>query len=155
MLRYTLYKVGLLILLVASLLFMLKITSFLGYSQIPFAAYGTMLALMVDKPKQISDFTGCRWIAARLLVSVVGILLTVSFVCSMARWTHDLGPNETYMFNLPTEIAFVSVSSLIVYAVCFLSIVMPVTANQLSLKHASQSIEDHGTQHSSQDNLDS
>ena len=37
----------------------------------------------------------------------------------------------------------------------FLSIVMPVTANQLSLEQAVQSIEDHGTQHSLQDNLDS
>lgn len=151
MLNYSLYKIGLLVMLVASLLLVLKITPFLGYSQVPFAAYGTVLALMVDKPKHLSDFTGCRWIAARFLVSVVGILLTVIFVCSMARWTHNLGPNDTYMFYLPTEIAFISVSTLIVYAACFLFIVMPVSANQLRLEHVAQKVEDHASKDSSQD----
>lgn len=155
MLSYSLYKIGLLVLLVAVLLFALKITPFLGYWQIPFAAYGTALALMVDKPKQISDFTGCRWIATRFLVSVLGIILTVSFVCSLDRWTHPLGPNETYMFYLPVEIAFISVSSLIVYAACFVFIVMPVTANQLQIEQATQSAEDHARKDNSQHDFDS
>jgi hypothetical protein len=153
---YTIYKIGQLIVLLAFLLLALKIIPFLGYSQIAFAAYGTALALMVDKPKRMSDSIGCRWIAARFLISVLGIVLTVSLICSLARWNHSMEPSAAYMFNLRTEIAFLSVSSLIVYAACFLFIVMPLTANQLPLENQSTEIADaHTSKKSPQNDSDS
>jgi len=126
-----------LIAIIACLFFVLKLVPFLGYSQIPFAAYGFVLALLIEKPNGDSASNiGCRWVATRFLVSTLGMILTIAFFCWASRWTiakaAAAAEEELFMFYLPVEIAFVSLSSLIVYAFVFVFIVIPMTQFQMS-----------------------
>lgn len=133
--RISLSKLMQLIAIIACLFFVLKLVPFLGYSQIPFAAYGFVLALLIEKPNGDSASNiGCRWVATRFLVSTLGMILTIAFFCWASRWTiaKAAAEEELFMFYLPVEIAFVSLSSLIVYAFVFVFIVIPMTQFQMS-----------------------
>lgn len=130
--RISLSKLMQLIAVIACLFFVLKLVPFLGYSQIPFAAYGFVLALLIEKPNGGSASNlGCRWIATRFLVSALGMILTIAFFCWSSRWTIDKPEEELFMFYLPVEIAFISLSSLVVYAFVFVFIVIPMTQFQM------------------------